>query len=56
MMRKVAKIRDNSLFSATTKGANATMTLLSIVQTCIINLANPEKYIKYYLENYCNCQ
>ena len=52
VMRKVAKIRDNSLFSATSEGANATMIILSIVQTCIINLINPEKYINYYLENY----
>lgn len=52
VMRKVAKIRDNSLFSATTEGAHATMILLSIVQSCILNFVNPEKYIEYYLENY----
>ena len=54
IMHKVAKIRDNSLFLAMTKGANTTMTLLSIVQTCILNLVNPEKYNKHYLENYKN--
>lgn len=53
-MHKVAKIRDNSLFLAMTKGANTTMTLLPIVQTCILNLVNPEKYNKHYLENYKN--
>ncbi len=52
VMRKVAKIRDNSLFSATTEGAHATMILLSIVQSCILNFVNPEKYVQYYLENY----
>lgn len=54
IMHKVAKIRDNSLFQAITKGANTTMTLLSIVQTCILNLVNPEKYNKHCLENYKN--
>lgn len=51
---KVAKIRNNSLFLAMTKGANTTMTLLSIVQTCVLNLVIPEKYNKHYLENYKN--
>lgn len=51
-MRKVAKIRDNSLFSATTEGATETMILLSICQTCLMNLVNPQRYIEYYLKNY----
>lgn len=45
VMRKVAKIRDNSLFSATTDGAIETMIMLSISQTCIIIGVNPQKYI-----------
>ena len=28
------------------------MILLSIVQSCILNFVNPEKYVQYYLENY----
>lgn len=53
-MRKVAKIRDNSLFSATTDGANEAGILLSIVYTAILNLVNPERYLEYYFENYKN--
>lgn len=49
-IKSVATHRKNSLFSYSEKGANATMTLLSLIETAKANGAKPYYYIKYVLE------
>ena len=43
-------LRKNCLFSKTTKGAQASAILMSIVQTAKMNFLKPDEYIKYVLE------
>ena len=41
--------RKNWLFSATTRGANASATLFSLIETCKVNNINPYEYLRYVL-------
>ena len=49
-MKPVACHRKNSLFSFSKKGAAATMTIMSLIETAKANQAIPYYYLKYLLE------
>ena len=49
-MKPVACHRKNSLFSFSKKGADSTMTIMSLIETAKANQAIPYYYLKYLLE------
>jgi transposase len=50
-MRRVAMHRKNSLFSASTKGAEAYATLLTIIQTAMLHKLDPVQYLEDVVED-----
>lgn len=51
-MKPVACHRKNSLFSFSKKGADATMTIMSLIETAKANQAIPYYYLKYLFRKY----
>lgn len=51
-MRNAVLKKVGSMFSTSTKGAEATCLILTVVQTARLNGLCPDRYVKYFLENY----
>jgi len=50
--RQIKMLKNNMMFSVSEKGAKAAATILSVIQTSVLNGLNPMKYIEYLMENY----
>ena len=51
-MRQVKMLKNNMMFSVSEVGAKAAATILSVIQTAVLNSLNPLKYLEYLMENY----
>lgn len=51
-MRKAVLKKVSSMFSTSTKGAEATCLILTVVQTARLNGLCPDRYVRYLLENH----
>ena len=49
-IRNVARLRVNSLFSFTKRGADASAVMITLVYTALLNDADPYYYLKYLME------
>ena len=50
LIRDVARLRVNSLFSTTARGAETSAVIISLMQTAALNDADPYYYMKYLME------
>ena len=49
-IRNIARLRVNSLFSSTKRGAETSAVIMSLIQTAELNEADPYYYLKYLME------
>ena len=49
-IRNIARLRVNSLFSCTVRGAETSAVIMSLIQTADLNGADPYYYLKYLME------
>lgn len=50
LIRSIARLRVNSLFSTTQRGARSSAVIISLVQTARLNGADPYYYLKYLMD------